>query len=121
MKAGKLETVGRLAGGIAHDFNTILTAIIGHAELIGQAVPKDGPEFHSAEQIGKSAARAALLTQQLLAFSRKQMLQSEILDLNATVTGAELMLRRLVTFLDAAFRAPAVCVDASSLAVGEEK
>jgi two-component system cell cycle sensor histidine kinase/response regulator CckA len=95
-EAGKLETVGRLAGGIAHDFNTILTAIIGHAELIGNAVPKDGPEFHSADQIGKSAVRAAQLTQQLLAFGRKQMLQPEILDLNATVTGAELMLRRLL-------------------------
>jgi len=96
MEAGKLETVGRLAGGIAHDFNTILTAIIGHAELIGQSVPKSGPEFHSADQIGKSAARAAQLTQQLLAFSRKQMLQPETLDLNATVTEAELMLRRLL-------------------------
>jgi PAS domain S-box-containing protein len=96
LEAGKLETVGRLAGGIAHDFNTILTAIIGHAELIGQAVPKGGPEFHSAEQIGKSAARAALLTQQLLAFSRKQMLLPKVLDLNATVSEAELMLRRLL-------------------------
>jgi two-component system cell cycle sensor histidine kinase/response regulator CckA len=96
LEAGKLETVGRLAGGIAHDFNTILTAIIGHAELIGEAVPKGGPEFQSADQIGKSAARAAQLTQQLLAFSRKQMLQPEILDLNATVSEAELMLRRLL-------------------------
>ncbi len=95
-EAGKLETVGRLAGGIAHDFNTILTAIIGHAELIGEAVPKGGPEFHSADQIGKSAARAAQLTQQLLAFSRKQLLQSEILDLNGTVTSCELVLRRLL-------------------------
>ena len=96
LEAGKVETVGRLAGGIAHDFNTILTAIIGHAELIGEAVPKGGPEFQSADQIGKSAARAAQLTHQLLAFSRKQMLQPKVLDLNATVTDAELIVRRLL-------------------------
>jgi len=96
LEAGKLETVGRLAGGIAHDFNTILTAIIGHAELIRQAVPAGGAEFQSATQIGKSSARAAQLTQQLLAFSRKQMLQPKEVDLNAEVAGSELILRRLL-------------------------
>jgi PAS domain S-box-containing protein len=95
-EAGKLETVGRLAGGIAHDFNTILTSIIGHSELIAQAVPEDGPVFHSADQIARSATRAAQLTHQLLAFSRKQMLQPENLDLNTTITEAELTLRRLL-------------------------
>jgi two-component system cell cycle sensor histidine kinase/response regulator CckA len=95
-QAQKLETVGRLAGGIAHEFNTILTTVIGHAEMIGQGVSSGSPEFQSADQIGKSAGRAAQLTQQLLAFSRKQMLQPEILDLNAAVAHAELMLRPLL-------------------------
>ncbi len=97
IEGSKLQTVGQLAGGIAHDFNTILTAIIGYAELIEQEVPADGPLFKSAEQIGKSATRAATLTQQLLAFSRKQMLQPELIDLNAIVSGIDVVLRRLLS------------------------
>ncbi len=96
LEAVKLETVGRLAGGIAHDFNTILTAIIGHAELIREAVPAGGQEYQSAVQIGRSAVRAAQLTQQLLAFGRKQMIQPELLDMNAIVATEELILRRLL-------------------------
>jgi PAS domain S-box-containing protein len=96
LEACKLETVGRLAAGIAHDFNTILTTIIGHAEIIAQTLPAGSPGFQSATQIGKSAERAAQLTQQLLAFSRKQMLQPEMIDLNAAVKDADLMLRRFL-------------------------
>ena len=92
----KMETVGKLAGGIAHDFNTILTTIIGHAELIRQTAPPESSEYRSANEIGKSAGRAALLTQQLLAFGRKQMLQRETLDLNAAVGRTKLMLRGLL-------------------------
>ncbi|HEV7403101.1 MAG TPA: ATP-binding protein [Chthoniobacteraceae bacterium] len=96
LEGSKMQTVGQLAGGIAHDFNTILTTIIGHADLLQQAVPRGGPLAHSAEQIGQSAGRAATLTQQLLAFSRRQMLQPELLDVNAVVRGIETMLRRLL-------------------------
>ncbi len=70
IQSQKMETVGKLAGGIAHDFNTMLTTIIGHAELIRQAVPSEGSEYQSAHAIGTAAGRAALLTQQLLAYGR---------------------------------------------------
>ena len=96
LESQQMETVGKLAGGIAHDFNTILTTIIGHAEMIRQTVPSESSEYRSANEIGKAADRAALLTQQLLAFGRKQMLQRETLDLNAAVGRTELRLRGLL-------------------------
>jgi len=96
IEARKMETVGKLAGGIAHDFNTLLTAIIGHAELIQQVAEAKTLPFQSAVEIGKSATIAATLTRQLLAFSRKQMLQPETLDVNAAVSRIEPRLRQLL-------------------------
>jgi PAS domain S-box-containing protein len=94
-EARKLESVGRLAGGIAHDFNNILTAVIGYADLSLDEPPgTDLTEY--LEGIRDAAERAAGLTQQLLAFSRRQMLQPQVLDLNDSVAGIESMLRRLI-------------------------
>jgi len=92
----KLEAVGQLAGGIAHDFNNLLTAINGYSELIlGQLHSQDSirPEV---EEIRKAGERAATLTQQLLAFSRKQVLQPRVINLNTIVTGMDKMLHRLL-------------------------
>jgi signal transduction histidine kinase/ActR/RegA family two-component response regulator len=94
-QAQKMEAVGRLAGGIAHDFNNLLTAISGYSEfLIGGA---DDPRLRRhAQEIKKAAARAAGLTGQLLAFSRRQVLNPRVLDLNATVVDMDMMLRRVI-------------------------
>ncbi|MBA3259855.1 MAG: PAS domain S-box protein [Gemmatimonadales bacterium] len=93
-EAQKMEAVGRLAGGIAHDFNNLLTAILGYCELLGDEV--EGPAAEMVQEIRRGSERAALLTGQLLAFSRKQILQPVVLDLEATVRGLELMTRRLL-------------------------
>jgi two-component system NtrC family sensor kinase len=95
IEARKMELVGKLAGGIAHDFNTILTAIIGHADLIQEVAP-EGLSHESAAEIGKSALCAAKLTQQLLAFSRKQLLKPERLDMNELICGIEPALRQIL-------------------------
>jgi PAS domain S-box-containing protein len=94
-QAQKMEAVGRLAGGIAHDFNNLLTAISGYSEFLISGVLDDRMRRH-AEEIKKAAARAAALTGQLLAFSRRQVLQPRTLDLNAVVTDMDMMLRRLI-------------------------
>ncbi len=94
--AQKMEAVGRLAGGVAHDFNNILTAIRGHAELLLQTLEKGAPQRRQAEQIHRSVLRAAALTGQLLAFSRKQALQPRTLDLNVLVANLTAMLSRLI-------------------------
>jgi two-component system, cell cycle sensor histidine kinase and response regulator CckA len=83
----KMETVGKLAGGVAHEFNSILTAIIGQSELLIDDLPPDGPLGDSAREIRQAAERAAVLTRQLLAYGRKQILQPAILDLNIVLTG----------------------------------
>jgi PAS domain S-box-containing protein len=94
-EARKLESVGRLAGGIAHDFNNILTAIIGFADLSLDEPPEtDLTEYVTG--IRDAAERAAGLTQQLLAFSRRQMLQPQVLAVNDVAAGIESMLRRLI-------------------------
>jgi PAS domain S-box-containing protein len=94
-EARKLESVGRLAGGIAHDFNNILTAIIGFADLSLDEPPEtDLTEYVTG--IRNAAERAAGLTQQLLAFSRRQMLQPQVLSVNDVCSGIESMLRRLI-------------------------
>ena len=95
-QAQKMEAIGRLAGGVAHDFNNLLTAIIGYNELILGALNERDPLRHSAEEVRKAAERAARLTRQLLAVSRKQTLQPRILDLNSCVSEIEKMLRRLI-------------------------
>ncbi|MEM7349716.1 MAG: ATP-binding protein [Acidobacteriota bacterium] len=92
----KMEAVGRLAGGVAHDFNNLLTAIIGYNQLLLLALGTDHPQREAVEQIGKAAKRAATLTSQLLAFSRRQVLQPKVIDLNEVVRGIEKILRRLI-------------------------
>ena len=95
-EAQRLESVGRLAGGIAHDFNNVLTAILGHADLLLATLPAEGEWHDDAEEIRRSARRASELTRQLLAFSRHQLLQLRVVDAAAIVDGAERMLRRLL-------------------------
>jgi len=95
-QAGRLEAMGRLAGGVAHDFNNLLTVIKGHSELLLDRM-KVADAFHgSMQQIMKTADRAASLTRQLLAFSRMQVLQPRVLDLNTLVADMSKLLRRLV-------------------------
>jgi PAS domain S-box-containing protein len=95
-QARRMETTGRLAGGIAHDFNNLLTAILGTSEILLRELPADEPGRTDVEEIRQAATRAADLTRQLLAFSRRQVLQPRILDLNRLVHGVEKMLRRLI-------------------------
>lgn len=92
----KLEAVGHLAGGIAHDFNNLLTAILGQSELILRRMESNDPLCRKVEEIKKAGDRAALLTYQLLAFSRKQILQPKVLDLNAIVSEMDKILQRLI-------------------------
>ncbi len=95
-QAQRLEAVGRLAGGVAHDFNNVLTAISGYTELLLEELPAGDPKRTDVEEIRAAAGRAAGLTRQLLAFSRKQVLQPRVLDLNALVETLHRMLRRLI-------------------------
>ena len=92
----KLEAVGRLAGGVAHDFNNMLTAIMSYSELLRDALEPGDERRSDAEEITKAADRAAVLTRQLLAFSRRQILEPQVLDVNRTVTEVQQMLRRLL-------------------------
>ena len=95
-QAQKMEAVGRLAGGIAHDFNNLLTAIIGYTDLLLMDLPEGELAHREVLEIRKAGDRAASLTRQLLAFSRRQVLQPKVLDLNQVVTDMEKMLRRLI-------------------------
>jgi PAS domain S-box-containing protein len=92
----KMEAVGQLAGGIAHDFNNLLTAITGYSELTLRELSVDSPLHSKVTEIKKAGERAASLTRQLLAFSRKQILQPKVLDLNAVIPDMERMLRRVI-------------------------
>lgn len=92
----KMEAVGRLAGGVAHDFNNLLTAIIGYAELISTRETSNKLAKQNADLIRKAGEQAAALTRQLLAFSRKQILQPKVIDLNALVVEMERLLRRVI-------------------------
>ena len=92
----KMEAVGRLAGGIAHDFNNLLTAIIGYTEIVLYSLDPKDDRRADAEEIGRAAMRAADLTRQMLAFSRRQVLQPKIIDLNKALTKVEPMLRRMI-------------------------
>ena len=95
-QAHKMEAVGRLAGGVAHDFNNLLTIIRGHGDLLLDRGIENGPQRSSVEQIQKAANRAVTMTRQLLAFSRMQVLQPRVLDLNAIVADMGKMLPRLI-------------------------
>jgi PAS domain S-box-containing protein len=96
LQTQKMESIGRLAGGVAHDFNNMLTAISGFAQLLIQDLPPGSQESASAEAIKRAASQAAALTQQLLAFSRRQVLQPQVLDPDETIAAMEPMLRRLI-------------------------
>jgi PAS domain S-box-containing protein len=119
-QAQKMEAVGQLAGGIAHDFNNLLTAISCNVELLLDAIAPSDTRRDDVVQIREAADRAATLTRQLLAFSRRQVLQPRALDLNETVTGMERLLCRvmksdvrLCTRLEPAL--PAVFADAGQM------
>jgi len=92
----KMEAVGRLAGGIAHDFNNLLTAIIGYTEIVLHGLDPKDDRRADAEEIARAAMRAADLTRQMLAFSRRQVLQFKIIDLNKALAKVEPMLRRMI-------------------------
>jgi len=95
-QALKMEAVGKLAGGVAHDFNNLLTAITGHSEMCLRRLTPENSLYRHVDQIKKAGDRAAALTRQLLAFSRKQILQPEVLDLNHIVVEVSKMLQRLI-------------------------
>lgn len=92
----KMEAIGRLAGGVAHDFNNLLTAITGYSDMLLRRTDISAAARSHVEQIRRAADRAAALTQQLLAFSRKQMLQTRVINLNKTISELEGILRRLI-------------------------
>jgi PAS domain S-box-containing protein len=96
-QAQKMEAVGSLAGGVAHDFNNLLTAILGYSSILLAHLPEGDPARQNLQEILKAGERAASLTNQLLAFSRKQVLQPKILDLNVLASNLERMLRRLIS------------------------
>ncbi|MBI4643150.1 MAG: PAS domain S-box protein, partial [Deltaproteobacteria bacterium] len=106
-KAQRMEAIGILAGGVAHDFNNLLTAIMGYGEMMMLGLRKEDPFSLYVEEITKAANRGAALTNQLLAFSRKQILQPRVINLNDVVIDMDKMLRRLIgediellTFID---------------------
>ena len=92
----KMEAVGRLAGGVAHDFNNILTVISGYGEILIRTMGQEGAWQEELGAIVDAAARASALTRQLLTFSRNQMLEPQVVDMNAVLTGIERMLQRLI-------------------------
>ena len=96
LQAQKLEAVGRLAGGISHDFNNLLTAIMGYSELTLRQLPPNDPLCRNIQEIKRASERAASLTRQLLAFSRKQVMQLRVFDLNVVVRDIERMLLRMI-------------------------
>jgi two-component system cell cycle sensor histidine kinase/response regulator CckA len=95
-QAQKMEAVGQLAGGVAHDFNNLLMVILGSADFLLETLEKDSPLRADVQEIHKASERAATLTRQLLAFSRRQVLRPRVLDLNAVLSGVGSMLRRLI-------------------------
>ena len=96
LQAQKMEAIGRLAGGVAHDFNNVLAAIFGYSDLLLEQFADDDPRRADIQEIRRSAERAAALTRQLLAFSRKQIMQPRVLNLNDVVSGLQKLLARLV-------------------------
>jgi two-component system, cell cycle sensor histidine kinase and response regulator CckA len=95
-QAQKMEALGRLAGGVAHDFNNLLTVILSYSSMLAKALPRDSRNAADVEQIERAAHRAAELTRQLLAFSRRQVLEPTPLDLGTTLRAMDGMIRRLI-------------------------
>lgn len=96
IQARKMEAVGRLAGGVAHDFNNMLTVILGYSELSLGKLPPTDPMYQSFKAIHDTAGRSAELTRQLLAFSRKQIIAPQVIDLNGQLKSMEQLLRRTI-------------------------
>ena len=96
VQSQKLEAVGRLAGGISHDFNNLLTVILGYTDISKRNLNEGDPLLRNLEEIGKASERAASLTRQLLAFSRKQVMQPKVFDVNTVVNDLKKMLRRMI-------------------------
>ncbi|HKP58812.1 MAG TPA: response regulator [Polyangiales bacterium] len=92
----KMEAIGQLAGGVAHDFNNLLTVITGYSVLLQQELPPDDPKRRDLDEIVQAVDTGAALTRQLLTFSRKQVFKPTLIDVNATITELERMLRRLI-------------------------
>jgi two-component system cell cycle sensor histidine kinase/response regulator CckA len=92
----KMEAVGRLAGGVAHDFNNLLSVVLSYSELLLEDLPLDAPAREDVEEIRRAGVRAADLTRQLLMFSRQQVIEPKVLDLNEVLAGMDKMLRRVV-------------------------
>ncbi|MGZ3482648.1 MAG: ATP-binding protein, partial [Gemmatimonadaceae bacterium] len=95
-QAQKMEAVGRLAGGVAHDFNNLLTVILSYTDMLIEGVAPKDPRAEDLDQIRKAAVAAAALTRQLLTFSRQQVIEPRLLDLNEVVSGSVKMLERLI-------------------------
>ncbi len=96
LQSQKMESIGRLAGGIAHDFNNLLTSILGYGDLALRQSSKNSPLYRDIKEMIKAGERAAVLTRQLLAFSRKQILEPNVLQLNSIVSGINKMFSRLI-------------------------
>ena len=91
-----MEAIGRLAGGIAHDFNNILTVILGYCEMLRDFIGESEKSLSVVGEIGNATKRAAMLTQQLLAFNQQQVVQRKVLDVNVVVRAMETMLKRSI-------------------------
>ncbi|MEI6670339.1 MAG: PAS domain S-box protein [Acidobacteriota bacterium] len=91
--AQKMDAIGRLANGIAHDFNNLLSSILGYAELLNEQIPAGDPRLDDVKEIRKAGERATALTRQLLAYSRRQVMQARPIDLNSLLTGLDGMVR----------------------------
>ncbi len=96
LQARKMEAIGQLAGGVAHDFNNLLTAINGYSDLTLRKLKKEDPLRHNIEEIKKAGERATALTRQLLAFSRRQVLQPQVINVNAVIADMTRMLPRII-------------------------
>jgi two-component system cell cycle sensor histidine kinase/response regulator CckA len=95
-QAQKMEAIGQLAGGIAHDFNNLLTGILGYGELVLETLGEDHPAVADVAEMNRAGQAAAALTRQLLTFSRRQVVQREVLDINAVLSNAQKTLQRVV-------------------------
>jgi PAS domain S-box-containing protein len=96
LQSQKMEAIGQLAGGVAHDFNNVLSVILGYGEILLEEMPREDPKHADLSVMVGAAQRAAALTRQLLAFSRRRAVQPDVVDLNTTVWGIDKMLRRII-------------------------